>query len=183
MTESSWSHLLPANTVTRECPKMEYATMEDAKPRGMNRLVNDRMAAVVSHKESCSVSGKDSFDTSPEGSDEDHENTKPGVEVELTLIIPTGPRSSIGLRLSSSDIAGVAHASAAERAGLRVADRILSVQGELAHFAPPIIRRTVYPQRTQSVLTAHPNCTQRQPQLSPKAHPQRTLSAPTASNI
>ena len=137
MTEQTYRLLLPVNTVTHVCPKVELAQLPQVSPRtGMSRMLNERMATVMPVKESCPAGGKDSFDTSPETSDEDHENLKPGVVVNITLVIPQGPRSSIGLRLSSSEIAGVAHASAAERSGLRVGDLILSVQGELAMPAP-----------------------------------------------
>jgi len=132
MVEQTYSLLLPVNTVTHVCPKVELAKLPQTvqSPRtGMSRMLNERMATVLPIKETFPVGGKDSFDTSPECSDEDHENSKAGVVVELTLVIPQGPRSSIGLRLSSSEIAGVAHASAAERSGLRVGDQILSVQG------------------------------------------------------
>lgn len=130
--EQTYRLLLPVNTVTHVCPKVELSKLPQTvqSPRtGMSRMLNERMATVLPIKETFPVGGKDSFDTSPECSDEDHENSKAGVVVELTLVIPQGPRSSIGLRLSSSEIAGVAHASAAERSGLRVGDQILSVQG------------------------------------------------------
>jgi hypothetical protein len=157
MVEQTYSLLLPVNTVTHVCPKVELARLPQTvqSPRtGMSRMLNERMATVLPIKETFPVGGKDSFDTSPECSDEDHENSKAGVVVELTLVIPQGPRSSIGLRLSSSEIAGVAHASAAERSGLRVGDQILSVQGELATLAPPLVGRTN--PRTPSIPSAHP---------------------------
>lgn len=155
--EQTYSLLLPVNTVTHVCPKVELAKLPQTvqSPRtGMSRMLNERMATVLPIKETFPVGGKDSFDTSPECSDEDHENSKAGVVVELTLVIPQGPRSSIGLRLSSSEIAGVAHASAAERSGLRVGDQILSVQGELATLAPPLVVLT--DPRTPSIPSGVP---------------------------
>ena len=145
MVEQTYHLMLPVDTVTHVCPKVELTKLSTQKtamsPRtGMGRMLNERMAPALPIKETAPAGGKDSFDTSPECSDEDHEHSKAGVVVELTLVIPQGPRASIGLRLSGSEIAGVAHASAAERSGLRVGDRILSVQGELATLAPPLGR-------------------------------------------
>ena len=145
MVEQTYHLLLPVDTVTHVCPKVELTKLSAQKtaqsPRtGMGRMLNERMAPVVPIKETAPAGGKDSFDTSPECSDEDHEHSKAGVVVELTLVIPQGPRASIGLRLCGSEIAGVAHASSAERSGLRVGDQILSVQGELATLAPPLGR-------------------------------------------
>ena len=159
--EQTYRLLLPVNTVTHVCPKVELSKLPQTvqSPRtGMSRMLNERMAVVMPTKDSFDLVAKDSFDTSPECSDEDLE-TKAGVVVELTLVIPQGPRSSIGLRLSSSEIAGVAHASAAERSGLRVGDQIISVQGELATLAPSpgrSHRSPAYRQHTPSVPQAFP---------------------------
>lgn len=171
MVEQTYHLLLPAETVTHECPKVELTKLSTQKtaqsPRtGMGRMLNERMAPVLPVMETVPADGKDSFDTSPECSDEDHEHSKAGVVVELTLVIPQGPRASIGLRLCGSEIAGVAHASAAERSGLRVGDQILSVQGELATLAPPLGRTLASaPRPTPSVppkaalpSTADPAC-------------------------
>ena len=141
MVEQTYHLLLPVDTVTHVCPKVELTKLSAQKtaqsPRtGMGRMLNERMAPALPSKEAAPAGGKDSLDTSPECSDEDHEHSKAGVVVELTLVIPQGPRASIGLRLCGSEIAGVAHASAAERSGLRVGDQILSVQGELTSPLP-----------------------------------------------
>ena len=176
MVEQTYSLLLPVNTVTHVCPAVELAKLPQTvqSPRtGMSRMLNERMAPII--KETFPAGGKDSFDTSPECSDEDHENSKAGVVVELTLVIPQGPRSSIGLRLCSSEIAGVAHASAAERSGLRVGDQILSVQGELATLAPPLVGRTA--PHIPSIPSAYPQ------RIYPRLPPPLTRCLPLAPGV
>merc|ERR1719272_1330632 len=107
----------------------------------MSRMLNERMAVVMPTKDSFDLVAKDSFDTSPECSDEDLE-TKAGVVVELTLVIPQGPRSSIGLRLGDQIISvqGVKTSEGASAAYLiaqRTSDRQL-----LKILRPPSRKRT-----------------------------------------
>ena len=184
MVEQTYHLLLPVDTVTHVCPKVELTKLSAQKtaqsPRtGMGRMLNERMAPALPSKEAAPAGGKDSFDTSPECSDEDHEHSKAGVVVELTLVIPQGPRASIGLRLSGSEIAGVAHASAAERSGLRVGDQILSVQGELTSPLPWAAQSLAHecpdPTRTPKLLCL-PRLTRRVP-LAPGVKTSEEVSA------